>query len=414
MFIDYLINNYSFMINVVLFFLTLGFFLKNPSLQKLFVSFIIYITFHNIYGITSFFHSNPKLYIIIHIGHENPNFIMTFDKKKIYLILLTWILIFKIYIVYRLYKHDKFLSLIGLLKQKILYLLALIYSVIGTILFFSYVDYPSIYTLKFIFVKCIIISSFILLYLIYKLNLDDIKNKNTWIKFNKIFYILLYFSLLFIIVEFLIYNINLRNTADAVSFADFGHVMRPAGSFMNPNNCAVFLLMTLFLVLFKNFKHLKIEKKDFLAIILISLCFYLIASRSIFIITQIMFIIIFSLFLFKKQFRLCLFTLKNLFIFQMPFFILPIFNILDKINLPILSALKILSERWYDTFGLLENLLLVYLNKILLILNYYLNFNSELFETKILTPIQSISGRLNSYSTDTTLNLILNTEGVFN
>ena len=31
-----------------------------------------------------------------------------------------------------------------------------------------------------------------------------------------------------------------------------------------------------------------------------------------------------------------------------------------------------------------------------------------------MTPIQSISGRLNSYSTDTTLNLILNTEGVFN
>ena len=91
MFIDYLIYNYSFMINVVLFFLTLGFFLKNQSLQKLFVSFIIYITFHNIWY--SIFHSVEELYIIIHIGHENQNFIMTFDKKKIYLILLTWILI---------------------------------------------------------------------------------------------------------------------------------------------------------------------------------------------------------------------------------------------------------------------------------------------------------------------------------
>ena len=42
-----------------------------------------------------------------------------------------------------------------------------------------------------------------------------------------------------------------------------------------------------------------------------------------------------------------------LFIFLMPFLILSIFNILD-INLPILRV-KILSERWYDTFGLLKN-----------------------------------------------------------
>ena len=98
----------------------------------------------------------------------------------------------------------------------------------------------------------------------------------------------------------------------------------------------------------------------------------------------------------------------------MPFLILSILIFIDKINLPILRALKILSERWYDTFGLLENLILVYLNKIILTFNYYLNFNTDLFETKILKPIQSISGRIASHSTDTTLNLILNTEGVFN
>ena len=414
MILDTFILEYSFIINLFLLFFTLMYFFRNHSVHRLIISFVIYVIFHNFYAVLTYFHSNPELYIQIHgaVG----NYSIKYDKTKIYLILLSWIVFFKIYLIFRLYQKDKLLCVLNLIKDKILYFLTIGYCCLGTFLFFYLKDIPDIYTIRFIIIKLILLPTFILLYLSYNYNLDKIKNGKIWYQYKNIAFTTLFISLFIIFIEFYIYNKDLNADINCVSFSDYYCLMRPSGSFMNPNNLAVYLLLSLFIIKFRSFCNFRISNIDGLCIILISLSFYITTSRSILIVSLLMFFILFNLFLFKKKIKMFLFNLKLFILFTIPFLLGSFLFIYKDINYSIININKLLFYRWYDLVINLWYIFYYFVSKVLIIVLNFVGLNASLDSNKFTKIIdgQSISGRISSSATDNTLHHILNTEGFFN
>ena len=378
---------YPFVLNICLSICLLLFCAINFNYIKPIVALFVYSLFHYFYIPLIWLSPNKQNYLNVFL---NMNF-----EVKLSFWLISFLSIFSVIVVFWL----KIKRTIGnkILINKIIKLKFFLFLfalwILSILLQYFIFDTVSILNIKFLFVKLLMLSIFLTFYIV--INYLDLRltDKNLWLKYKNLLFLIPLIITVYIIFEFSFYNVlTERIYINEITHADITRMLRPVGSFYNPNQLGLFGLCSIMfftLISFNNFKFINLIMIVFSTIII-----YISLSRSINLATLFFFgTLVFIQILYNRKDLLI--SLLSFLSYFLTFLVFIYVGIKEDLNTFTNNTFFNMYDRYQNTFNVIQD--------------YILGTNQGSTPE---TSSANVRDRFSESSTDNTFILLYNTEGI--